>query len=146
MSEIEREGFSDQEKAASNPFWTYNRLKDTYQWICCRLVRAGGPLGWGDTSLWAAHIKKVEIETLVRSGLVRKAPLWVFAEELLQREEAGEIYLGREPDLNDPEERENWFVCEFARDIVDNKEDPENSEPHYQVARRDLYDFIDMLL
>lgn len=145
MSELEAKGYGDREKATANPFWTYLRLEDKYKWICCRLARSGGPLGWSDSSIKAAHIKKADIDVMVRAGLVVKKPLWEFAEALLEIERMGDIYSGTDPDLSDPEERKKWLLCEYARDIVANKTQPENSNTHYQVADEDLYEFIQIL-
>jgi hypothetical protein len=146
MTEIEIEGFNDDEKAASSGFWIYKRLKDEYKDACYRLVKGGGPLGWDNRTIRAAHIKMASVEIMVKHGYVTKAPLWAFAEELLRKEKEGEIHIEQDPDMSNPKERDQWLLLERAKNIFENKTLPENIKFHYQVASEQLYGYIECFI
>ena len=133
-----------------NGFWMYKILNEEEKWICSRLVRAGGPLGWNRRSINAAHIKMTKVENLISEGIIRKATLFRLAKELIGDKLSCEIKeeLDREGGylVIDKDERLFYKNFDIALNIVSCGETQEALEERYQIANHNLYDCIELLL
>lgn len=133
------------------PFFIYGALTEAERLICHKLVEEGGPLGLDEEEIAATQIELGDVEDLVKCGIVKKAPLFQIAQELVADKEFIKIKEGLEEEggyFGTDDESERLFICCFdmASEIVEGGDVEGNSTMQYQVARRDLYDFLGMLL
>jgi len=140
-----------EQRGINAPFFVYSRLEDTEKYICCRLVTGAGPLGWNRRSINAAHLRFSSVEALVEKGVVRRVSLFQLAQELVGNEDSRERKTELDKDggflaLTNEDDRNFFRSFDMALEIVKSGKISEYSEERYQVARRDLYHFIDMLL
>jgi len=133
-----------------NPFWIYKTFSDEEKLICYRLARSGGPLGWNEKSLRAAHIKRTKIERLVEEKIVKKASLLDQAKDFINdpdtlrglsrlEAEGGFLAVGRDG---------KSFMTSFdrAKEIMAGGEPESNLEIRYRIADKDLFDYLNSLL
>ncbi len=134
-----------------NPFFIYKALNDAERLICHKLVEEGGPLGMDEEEIAVAQMELEKVEALVECGIVKKATLFEMAKELVEDEKLGKRIerLGEEGGyFGTDDENERLFISSFdlACNIVQSGNIEGNSTIYYRVARRDLSDYLEMLL
>lgn len=148
---IEREGPAPDQRGKNSPFFFWGKLSKDDKDICYRLVNSGGMLGWDKKCLNAAHIKLVQAEDLVKRGVWRKTSLFQLAKELTEDdfcpsdkkdfdEQGGFLALRNE------KERDFFRNFDQAIEIMNEGKTTANLKERYQIARRDVYDYIDSML
>ena len=146
---IEQKNQIAKPKSEKSGFWLWHDLNASERDICYRLVNSGGMLGWNKKSLNAAHIKSIDIESLTEKGILRKTNLLQLAKELIndkfscwQKEGLNEM--GGFMALTNEKDRNFFRDFDQATEIVNKEENTASSEDRYQIAKKDLYDFISL--
>ena len=126
------------------------RFKKEEKDFCYFLVNNGGMLGWNKESIDKTSMGLVQVEDLVKRGVLRKTTLFQLAKEFIEddfsrdkKEELNEQ--GGFISLTSEEDRDFFRSFDQAFEIVDKGENSDNLEERYQIAREDVYDFIDLL-
>lgn len=140
-----------EQRGSKAPFFLWRDLKDGEKDICYRLVHRGGSmLGWNKRSFNAAHVKLSRVEDLVKVGVLRKVSLFQLAQELVddefsrqQKEEFDEM--GDFLALTNGEDRDFFRSFDQAVEMIEKGNPSDFSEERYQIARKDFYDFIELL-
>ena len=147
---IEQGGPLPDQRGEKAPFFFWKDLLSDDKNICYRLVNSGGMLGWNKKSLNAAHIKSVQAEDLVKREVLRRTNLFQLAKEFIE----DDFSRGEKEDLNkqggfvfltNKKDRDFFRSFDQAFEIVNDGETADNLEERYQIARKDVYDFIDLM-
>ncbi|MCX6725854.1 MAG: hypothetical protein NT052_00860 [Candidatus Shapirobacteria bacterium] len=146
---IEQKSQTVERKGEKNGFWLWDDLNANERDICYRLVHGGGMLGWNKKSLNAAHLKTVNLENLTGKEILRKVSLFQLAQELVndefscwKKEEFDEM--GGFMALTNEKDRDFFRDFDQATEMVNKGENADYLEERYQIARKDLYDFVSL--
>ncbi len=147
---IEQGGPAPDQRGEKAPFFFWkNYLTEEEKTFCYVLVKCGGMLGWNKESIDKAPMKLTQVEDLVKRGVLRKTTLFQLSKEFIEddfsRGEKEELNRIGFVHLTNEENRDFFRSFDQALQIVEEGETPENLEERYQIARRDVYDFIDLM-
>ncbi len=147
---IENKRFQFENGSPMNGFWIFKKLNPIEKNICYRIVKGGDIIGWSPNSLNAAHIKKDDINNLIKEGLVQRINLIDISKEILNNDENLERFKDLEENYrlpcNIPKEDKKFFYAFIsAKETIDNASDPKNLSTQTQVIEP-LYSYLELLL
>ena len=150
---LERELFVFENGDPMNGFYAWKKLTrelPTEAYVCWRLARGAGPLGWSKSSFQAAHVPMEMVKATVQQGIIREMPLLEIARTLVSNKDAvrERQILEQQGGFLGAGKDDRKFIYDFdqALDAVRVGETPETLEIRYQIANQVLSDFIGMLL